>query len=626
MKMKELKCVVKKVRNDIVVRPRKDIVKRLVNVTAIKKNNDFSSFPRTIDESVVYDMKINLSKPSYQVFTNKQGNVVSFSGYSSEDVSKIKEYQKSVHELAEYKIEEVTKDIPERYKYISPYLLNEMNEWSKGSYIFLTCGTGKGKTTFVKHLIEMQKFNVLFLTNRIATREQAKVDFFATSWIWLNDKTRVISYQSFESMDNLNQNYLERFHYICVDECHYMHEDADFQAFTNATYQRILHTQKPVKILMSATPESITYKIFVGILQNRVKLIDGSKICRYKTKYNNSIVDKIVGFRSIDALAIKIAKSEEKWMIFVTSEKEANDITESLIKYNVKKEEIVFISRNAIQSGDEKAVASYNKAIAEMCIEERIVICTKIVDNGLSIKDIKLKNIVLFANDKTEVIQQYARKRCMNEQDHISIYVYEHGYQNLSVLIDQIKKKLKNYDLVKKELSKTKLPQKAIRVGYDHFREGLYKNPITKELEFNELGYEKLLQTMMIIEQMKEDRSQLFLKIQWIQEDLKIKAPCYILQGEREIKLEGELNKLCEFKINRFVSEINQCIGLPIELCEKEKRVLIAGCFKWIFGKKPQEKYNRPYTIDELKMIFEEENLPLSVEKISAKKFVIQRK
>ena len=55
--------------------------------------------------------------------------------------------------------------------------------------------------------------------------------------------------------------------------------------------------------------------------------------------------------------------------------------------------------------------------------EQRVVIATKVLDNGVNIKDPQLKHIVIDAYEKTEFLQMLGRKRWINEEDHAFLYI-----------------------------------------------------------------------------------------------------------------------------------------------------------------------------------------------------------
>lgn len=617
--MKKLICPVKRLRTDVVTRVNDNsTLEEKQDIILYSDKKDVNT-----ERRVIMPVKFKT-----HVFTNEDGKVTKFTIYDSEQIHAIERYKRETHEKVLKYISDSTVIIPPQVKYISHILLDEVEKWKAGSIICLECGTGTGKTTLVKELIKLEKHKILFLTNRTATRKQAESDFFSDNIIWLNDKTCVMSYQALEYMEKIPQNYFEQFHLIINDECHFWHHDAPFQSFANASFVRVMNTRKPVKLLMSATMYSIMYKIAAEIVQGTRKLSTDAVFKVYKTFFNNSFVSKIVSFDNIIDLAILIKNSnEEKWLVFVNADSEAYELQKQLARAGNGEGDDIYINRELIDEENEDVLEAYNEAIFNYTLKYRVTICTKIWDNGLSIKDRHLKNVVLFSNEKDELLQECARKRCVDETDSVKLYIYEYGIKSIDNKIKRVKTQLHDFRNAYKLLVEDASHQDFVRVGNDNIRKGIYKNPINKKNQFNELGKEKLEINLQWLCEMKSNRSQLYWKFKWLDEKLKVKSPMYSFQNGIEYMIPtSALENIEKFQIERFISEIKPYINKPIKLSEKDIRSYIAYRLKWIFGKEPDEKYDRAFTVKELALKFEEYSIPLNVYNIEKKIFVIEPK
>lgn len=131
--------------------------------------------------------------------------------------------------------------------------------------------------------------------------------------------------------------------------------------------------------------------------------------------------------------AIISTPSEEKWLIFTDSKEDGNYFKEKLIDiaqdrgqdfpktFNLT--ETTFITSSSRKMKGLREFKTFENIISKERFEQRVVIATKVLDNGVNIKDPQLKHIVIDAYEKTEFLQMLGRKRWINEEDRAFLYI-----------------------------------------------------------------------------------------------------------------------------------------------------------------------------------------------------------
>lgn len=147
-----------------------------------------------------------------------------------------------------------------------------------------------------------------------------------------------------------------------------------------------------------------------------------------------------------------VAEGKDKWIIFIDSIKHGREL-EAAIKRKLssstegsssKKDDPIMIC-----SGYKRDKAG-NDAVDLIIKDEvpfvRVFITTSVLDNGINIKDIELRNVVLFADTETEFIQMLGRKRKDGLPLNLYIYRYdETHFRSREKQFNQRKKLTGNY-------------------------------------------------------------------------------------------------------------------------------------------------------------------------------------
>lgn len=319
------------------------------------------------------------------------------------------------------------------------------DEWREGDFIIIETQTGTGKTHFVRmELIKSLSFDrILFLCNRKNLLRQVKCDLLAmrNEAIPSNEEldkidtignTTIRSYQAVQAKI-LNDDYYknpytkeyEFYDYIIFDECHYILSDSRFNNTTRLIFEEYIQKSDlgTIKIFMTATACEIKKPIlnYVESIKEKVKKIpyvSGGYRGEFEPKVYSSAIDyRYVNakyFKRIENIitTIKNDTSDNKWIIFVSKIEDGENIMAEL-----GKDTAVFI-----KSGSKHT--ELDTIIRDGKFERKVLIATKTLDNGISIKDDKVKHIVIMAWDKITFIQMLGRRRVdIENADLVNLYI-----------------------------------------------------------------------------------------------------------------------------------------------------------------------------------------------------------
>ena len=324
-------------------------------------------------------------------------------------------------------------------------------DWKRGDCIFIEAPTGSGKTTFILDTLlpysKKRGKEILYLSNRFLLKEQIKVELAKRQNLsedreWLEgveefDGITVLSYQKLQKLcaENTDGKYLSgRYAYIVCDEIHYLLEDSAFNPETLRTLE-FLKKEKEILISISATMagvDDILLKEKYGDLMlwnSRRQCSPYLKVVEVKG-YLSSIagvyrqiyfyklpeiatMDQIFYFQNYATVIDVIRKSDlnEKWLIFQSNKKRAYELRKNI------GEDAYLISAD---NKDDEILAELVRAERFHC---RVLVSTKLLDNGINIKDLHLKHVLIDTISKTEFLQMLGRKRRVNADDQFTLYL-----------------------------------------------------------------------------------------------------------------------------------------------------------------------------------------------------------
>lgn len=316
-------------------------------------------------------------------------------------------------------------------QYISDIITeDEISKWKNGNRILICSQTGSGKSELIKtNLYNHCKVNnkkILLMSNRNLLKNQNIVDIAGKT-----DIIKAHNYQEFETrvLGGINiEELFQSYNYIVYDESHYFFSDAQFSKNTSLLMQPIKLTPKnKIFIFMTATPDAlIDYQPDYDFTYN---LSHDYSYIKDVYFYNKSTLSSVV--ESI----IKKVPLDEKLLYFGSR---AKDILELSNKF----ENSAFICSKSHVLYDQADQATIEQIVNESKFESRLLFSTKILDNGVNLKDEQLKHIIIDIVDPITFIQIFGRKRCLNENDRVTLYVRNYHDGNIFYIINDFDRKI----------------------------------------------------------------------------------------------------------------------------------------------------------------------------------------
>ena len=332
----------------------------------------------------------------------------------------------------------------------------------KASRIFIESPTGTGKSSFVLDKLfpfaAEKNYNILYLANRSAlnqqirnavarklkVKEKIKKDeatfYLPESFCCLT----VINYQAISLDSTALETFLSDYAYIVFDEAHFFVEDSLFNAKTGLLLKSVLDASPDaVWIFLSATLDGSEELLLAAadkiqpnnlIDANLNKLVFRDHRIVYKNNYQSAVYTPSF-FRGIDDLMPVINRTVGgKWLIFVSSIQRGKALQQRIKKETGRK--AVFLS------SENKAGKRWEMLSAEERYDEDVLIATKVLDNGVNIRDEDVRQIVIPFCDRTEFMQMLGRRRT-HEGERVCLYVEVPTIQKINTLRHGVETKRK---------------------------------------------------------------------------------------------------------------------------------------------------------------------------------------
>lgn len=289
----------------------------------------------------------------------------------------------------------------------------------------MNMGTGTGKTHFVIHSLISKVLRegkrLLYLCNRTALCSQvcqAIADRYndtvnvtspmASAYYGTNTLPAIIvqTYQGLESIICNGVDWIREwgyFDYIVADECHYFVQDTSFNSYTRLSFEAIF-SQRCQIFFMSATMEE-----FKALIHQKVTFYrhNSMNVCDALLHIKEHIIED--EFAGIDAVCfhetseiiskINAGKKGKKWLIFVESKSLAKKLDDAIGM------------NSCIITADDKDSKEFELITRQEQFHADVLIATSVIDNGVNIKDLNLRHLVLMTSEKTEFLQMLGRKR-----------------------------------------------------------------------------------------------------------------------------------------------------------------------------------------------------------------------
>ena len=373
-------------------------------------------------------------------------------------------------------------------QYITEIIGQDYKSWQKGN-IGIKSGTNTGKTTFICNvLIPWCKENnktVLYLTNRILLNEQikAKISQFDNVTLW---NCQVI--ESFKKQEIP----IPQYDYIVVDECHYFRTDAIFNRNTDYSFEWITKQHDSVIIWMSATAE----RLYSSLTLNKTYELEDDysnldAVYFYGKQQLQDIIDDILESRPDDKILVFVDSIDRLKKMHVIYGDKADYMCS---KNNKKAKYIAFIKYDCVK---------------DFTFEKQILFTTKAMDNGIDIKDKRVKHVFSEIFDVESCLQSLGRKRPIDDDDQYNIYIAVQSKKTVNSYLNGITQQVKPVRLYKHDIILFNLEyahDKQFLQKYHAFYGDVdYSQSTIGQIKVNEVLYRKLEDDLKNCESMQQN-------------------------------------------------------------------------------------------------------------------------
>lgn len=457
-------------------------------------------------------------------------------------------------------------------QYVTDVIGEEYKKWNKGDIIKIKTQTGSGKSFFIKNTLipyideinnlkVFSEFKVLILTNRIALSRQTKNDLLKKYNMQIPsnlkdlDKIKQIknitlmNYQSLNECimneSNFNVNYYD---YIICDEIQYIFEDS-FTGNTELALNELIYksNKESIKIFMSATMEQLDNMINKS--NCRIWEYDTNRDYSYLIPHTYNKQEQLIK-------QIHNDKSKDKWLIFVASIQKGKDLLKELQEKNI---DAVMIYKGR---RDKKSKEEFNNIITKEKFNCKVLITTKLLDNGVNIMDDKVKNIVVNSWSRENLIQMTGRIRfkSLKEAYNINLYLDEKTHKQVWGKLNAIDKTLKHFELLIADKNEF---NKKFRNKLNKLPNGIHLDK-NNQFIFDKVTYANLLKTKIEMTNLEKD----FNSISYIDKQLNWLG----INDKEIIRLEEIQAKQTNDKIEEYVLSL---LNKPLNKEQQEELISI---------------------------------------------------
>ena len=494
--------------------------------------------------------------------------------------------------------------------------------------IFIEAPTGCGKTTFlIKEICNDINFGkVLYLTNRTALKLQiARLIIESKANIsnelkkieknidvldyavkhQLIENVKLATYQEIEQNDFFD---FDEFDTVICDESHYFVADSEFNVETEKSLFTILENFKNKnKFFVTATPDDILPVIALHL----------SEIYKKNYFYNSYENEKTYALHYF-----KVVPHKNNFKVeFFNYHKEAGELFSQLInKVNFKEKTLIFLDnkeqgKKLVEFFKEKDISCdfidssakdtevFKNLILKNKFDSQILISTSVIDNGVSIIDKSVKNIVIISFDKISFLQKLGRKR-LDENEKITIYIPNFDKKNLENILNGVIKNLQDYCQEQKNATEY-LCKNFSNSQKSNF---CYYNTKKDSIRINSLIFHKLMLKKVFLEDILnkyEDNSNIIVETQlnWLGVDVTNKK--FLKYTQKEIELINELEKrkgklIFETEIDEYLTEIKYLLNSYLGTDSTEVKSRENNRYTSVRANNRFEKYNLPFKFEKI--------------------------
>lgn len=332
---------------------------------------------------------------------------------------------------------------------VTEALKDELQYWDCRNPVLVNAPPGRGKTYWLEHILIPDAIstgqNVLVLSNRIALSYQQKIDFLRAIDSTEADKytpkgliekedfgsVKILTYHRLPAFlkneDSNQKKWMSRIKYVVADEAHVFCADTFFNERCSYYLKLVTsHFQRAIRIYLTATDADVLYPLQ---LEEQANFVDYHRILRnvlprtffrYEMRPDYSYLKLNWIDRLEEVKGPILANRREKWLIFVDSKQIGKELQKALGDENA-----LFLD------ADSKGTEAYEKLLLECKYEVQCLIATAVLDCGINIKDEKVRNVVLLADNRTAFVQMLGRKR-VHPEETVNLFICRPSLEKLN--------------------------------------------------------------------------------------------------------------------------------------------------------------------------------------------------
>lgn len=369
--------------------------------------------------------------------------------------------------------------------WVSDIIGEDYKKWHN-EFVILDCGTACGKTFFCVRKLgkyaSIKSRNILYLCNRSKLRNQT---YRQVRELNLQGTIYVTSYQALQKKIQRGE-IIQHYDYIIADECHYFTTDAGFNDYTDVAYNYVMKQKESVVVFVSATAK----KFFKYLHDtNKVKKKNSyrldkdysyvTKLFYYQGDELRGIIDDILG-NETDSKIIVFCNSGDR---IIEMSKIYGENADYYCSQNADDKRLKTIcgwkENEKGQILEPNCIKVYDDDL--ITFDKRILFTTSVLDNGVDLKDRRIKHIFTEIIDVDTMIQSLGRKRSLDKEDCCCFYIRLYQKKGLQGFINNITYQLEPVDLYKNNYSEF----------YEQYGNGKNRTRISKNKIFYNLFKQK---------------------------------------------------------------------------------------------------------------------------------------
>lgn len=382
-------------------------------------------------------------------------------------------------------------------EWVSTAIRERIKDWCPTQPIMITAPTGRGKTTFVADIVKFWRKvrpnrKTLLLVNRTAIATQQKHELtkmLGSSWGKVDDiraleltddfpdiGLTIKTYQSFAA--GYRKTNLSEYDWVVFDETHYFLADSTFNQYLDQIFWKLPKLfSHAYRVYMTATPGTVLPCICDAEKDNLRRCRICGKLC-LNGRGMMQIYDfpsqfdqiQLFYYRKIEEIVDLIQRyPNDKFLIFTARrEDDASSIDTAYTKVLRKRGISIAYLDSLSKSSD-----TWKNVCERGCFEAQILVCTSVLDCGVSIHDDRLKHIIVETTDKTEFLQMVGRKR-LKPAEKLNVYIRAVDRGKLYTRLRHIENRLKFIRDAEKQVYVGKEDILILRAWNDEEDERLY--------------------------------------------------------------------------------------------------------------------------------------------------------